>query len=81
MDGSIHRYLHSCKSVGFSPTGNPLVKCINIPDIGVLFDELLHEALAFHILHYDNINSSLHQISFASNEGMVLANNYAGNLV
>lgn len=53
----------------------------DLPHLRLLFNELLHQALTFCILQYDNINASLLKISLAPYECLVLSNYYPSDFV
>jgi hypothetical protein len=49
-------------------------RCIHIPDIRLIFDESIHQILAFLVFKDYNFNTSLLQVGFTAKEGLVLPN-------
>lgn len=52
-----------------------------LPNFGLLGDELVHEALALGVVENNNFNAALLEVLFAAEEGLVLANDDAGDAV
>ena len=54
---------------------------MDVPDMRLLLNKLLHQANALLILQHHDLDSSLFQIRLAAHEGLVLSNYYARNFV
>jgi len=56
-------------------------RCVDVPELRLLLDELLHQFLAFFTLYIYDLNTSLFQVCFAPKKGFVLSDYHARNSI